>query len=184
MFEKSFRKYVERNQSNHLVHIDGLVQERRNSIANALELLLSCTNPSICFPLPKPIMSKFLIVCHQVEALENVLCHRHPCLFSPKLLLTAVSQSPHLLGKTGTIWLDHNFRCLFEKPNYMQSNSKGNYHKLLLIEANHESLLKNVPLKIDTYSKRYIASMTLFRIWHIWITNGLILIRLWDFCGY
>ena len=27
-------------------HFDGLVQERRNSIANALELRLSCTNPS------------------------------------------------------------------------------------------------------------------------------------------
>ena len=27
--------------------IDGLVQERRNSIAKALELRLSCTNPSI-----------------------------------------------------------------------------------------------------------------------------------------
>ena len=29
-------------------HVDGLVQERRNSIAKALELRLSCTNPSIC----------------------------------------------------------------------------------------------------------------------------------------
>ena len=28
------------------VHINGLVQERRNSIASALELRLSCTNPS------------------------------------------------------------------------------------------------------------------------------------------
>ena len=28
-------------------HINGLVQKRRNSIANALELCLSCTNPSI-----------------------------------------------------------------------------------------------------------------------------------------
>ena len=27
------------------VYIDGLVQERRNSIANALDLRLSCTNP-------------------------------------------------------------------------------------------------------------------------------------------
>ena len=27
---------------------DGLVQERRNSIANALELRLSCTYPSKC----------------------------------------------------------------------------------------------------------------------------------------
>ena len=29
-------------------HIDGLVQERRNSIVKALKLRLSCTNPSIC----------------------------------------------------------------------------------------------------------------------------------------
>ena len=28
-------------------HFDGLVQESHNSIANALELCLSCTNPSI-----------------------------------------------------------------------------------------------------------------------------------------
>ena len=30
------------------LNIDGLVQERRNSIANALELRLSCINPSTC----------------------------------------------------------------------------------------------------------------------------------------
>ena len=30
-------------------NIDGLVQERRNSIANALELRLSCTDPSTCY---------------------------------------------------------------------------------------------------------------------------------------
>ena len=30
-----------------VTHINGLVQERRNSIANVLELRLSCTNPSI-----------------------------------------------------------------------------------------------------------------------------------------
>ena len=30
-----------------IVHVDGLVQERRNSIANALELRLSYTNPSV-----------------------------------------------------------------------------------------------------------------------------------------
>ena len=32
-------------------HIDGLVPERRKSIANALELRLSCTNPSACHSL-------------------------------------------------------------------------------------------------------------------------------------
>ena len=31
-----------------MYNIDGLVQERHNSIAKALELHLSCTNPSIC----------------------------------------------------------------------------------------------------------------------------------------
>ena len=31
--------------------MDGLVQERRNSIAKALELRLSCTNPSIYTPI-------------------------------------------------------------------------------------------------------------------------------------
>ena len=30
-----------------VVYIDGLVQERRNSIANAMELRLFCINPSI-----------------------------------------------------------------------------------------------------------------------------------------
>ena len=30
-------------------HIDGLVQERRNSSALAMELRLSCTNPSISY---------------------------------------------------------------------------------------------------------------------------------------
>ena len=30
---------------NFIAHIDGLVQERHNSIANALELHLSCTSP-------------------------------------------------------------------------------------------------------------------------------------------
>ena len=32
---------------NTVQHIDGLVQERRNSVANTLELRLSCTNPSM-----------------------------------------------------------------------------------------------------------------------------------------
>ena len=34
-------------RKNELNHLDGLMQERRNSIANALELRLSYTNPSI-----------------------------------------------------------------------------------------------------------------------------------------
>ena len=41
---KNMSKYITRI---HAEYINGLVQERRNSIANALELRLSCTNPSI-----------------------------------------------------------------------------------------------------------------------------------------
>ena len=32
-------------------HIDGLMQERCNPIANTLELHLSCINPSLCYPM-------------------------------------------------------------------------------------------------------------------------------------
>ena len=32
----------------HMTYTDGLVQEKRNSGALAMELRLSCTNPSIC----------------------------------------------------------------------------------------------------------------------------------------
>ena len=35
------------NDNNNELYMDGLMQERRNSIANALELRLSCTNPLI-----------------------------------------------------------------------------------------------------------------------------------------
>ena len=37
-----------RKEIHNTAHIDGLVQERRNTIANALQLRLSCTNPSVC----------------------------------------------------------------------------------------------------------------------------------------
>ena len=37
-------------------YLDGLVQERHNSIANALELRLSCTKPPICWILSPNIL--------------------------------------------------------------------------------------------------------------------------------
>ena len=48
-FDKSWTLWM----LNHMIktfdqHFDGLLQERRNSIANALESRLSCTNPSTC----------------------------------------------------------------------------------------------------------------------------------------
>ena len=53
-------------------NMDGLVQERRNSIANALELHLSCTNPSIWFDVAYHITNK-------VRARIRVCTHKiHP----------------------------------------------------------------------------------------------------------
>ena len=45
-------------------HLNGLVQERRNSIANALEVRLSCTNPSIWFYVKTEIWCQ--ITCFQI----------------------------------------------------------------------------------------------------------------------
>ena len=42
-----FRSNVQLSLITKYLHRDGLVQERRNSIADTLELRLSCTNPSI-----------------------------------------------------------------------------------------------------------------------------------------
>ena len=64
--------------------IDGLVQERRSSIANALELHLSCTNPSIwgvflelrvcrCFILV--IVVSCVILCYNVLGINQKLWH-------------------------------------------------------------------------------------------------------------
>ena len=44
--------FQEPRYSNQNIHINGLVQERHNSTALAVELCLSCTNPSICFFMP------------------------------------------------------------------------------------------------------------------------------------
>ena len=47
----------------HHCHIDGLVQERRKSSASAMELRLSCTDPSICNML-KDFFIVFWLKCH------------------------------------------------------------------------------------------------------------------------
>ena len=51
------------------IQLDGLVQDKRNSIANALELRLSCTNLWIClfnslFRLTSKKTSKLILLCH------------------------------------------------------------------------------------------------------------------------
>ena len=47
--EKQKLKFFEPKIKIHILYVDKLVQKRHNSIANALELCLSCTNPSMWY---------------------------------------------------------------------------------------------------------------------------------------
>ena len=54
-------------------HIDGLVQERSNLIANALELRLSCTNPSILWRWQTLLLcsSYWMMFCNSIQNHEQ-----------------------------------------------------------------------------------------------------------------
>ena len=56
-----------------VTHIDGSVHERRNSTANALELCLFCTNPSICFQGLKNFHLSYFQTSHPVHGWERSL---------------------------------------------------------------------------------------------------------------
>ena len=75
------------------VYIVGLVQERRNSIANALELRLSCTNPSIYYP----CLSIYLSDKHS-QSHPSVLRATHPSLheFTATLTDSSILLSFHI----------------------------------------------------------------------------------------
>ena len=51
-----------------LQHIDGLVQERRNSIANAMELRLSCTHPLTYMNIKGELQAAF---CEYLEKVDH-----------------------------------------------------------------------------------------------------------------
>ena len=60
----------------HLHKMDGLIQERRNSIANTLELHLSCTNPSkwsychLIFIMAIPVPGQMVFILKQTPGLS------------------------------------------------------------------------------------------------------------------
>ena len=81
-------------------HFDGLVQERSNSIANTLELHLSCTNPSISFSSssgPHLILMSFLSYPRSTLISSLSSSHSHHILISFHLLIHS-SSSHHLIS--------------------------------------------------------------------------------------
>ena len=86
---------------------DGLVEERGNSIANALELSLSCTNPSVC--------SFDLVICKEIiSTLHDV----------PSMLAAATWQvdAPHI----GLVmWTEQPWEFSFMAWEYRQYHSNS-----------------------------------------------------------
>ena len=58
---------LKHKKSKHLEHVERLVQERRNSIANAPELQLSCTNPLMCSKVSKLKQGNIKMTIKQVH---------------------------------------------------------------------------------------------------------------------
>ena len=75
------------------IHINGFVQERRNSIADALELHLSCTNPSIygnyCHISLRPQLACVIaqVMASNLTAPRQYSQIRHPGTYFNKILL-------------------------------------------------------------------------------------------------
>ena len=103
----------------HIHSNDGLMQERRNSIANALELHLSCTNPSIChlpyFPLlllPSPPLGRFFGPLHPAISLST-------CTYISPIDLAARGRPAQIDLLNGPSAI----RCLPKTPTKMYSLS-------------------------------------------------------------
>ena len=89
-------------------HIDGLVQERRNSGALAMELRLSCTNPSTYF-------LQWVMIHHLISGLciqwkpKNRICFRswsnHPCTRREAVckLVLLLEEIPKVLNVTQNV---------------------------------------------------------------------------------
>ena len=70
-------------------HVDGFVEERRNSIANALKLCLPCTNPSmyLCLQLCSYSTCLTLWPCMYVEPYHGLIRHhRVTCRWRPLVI--------------------------------------------------------------------------------------------------
>ena len=82
--------------------INGLVQERRNSIANALELRLSCTNPSRCPNQCSKLSWKSCQSWSEFWEIQSLICKE---MCKKLLVLTKICRSrtdgPALVSNTG-----------------------------------------------------------------------------------
>ena len=79
--------------------IDGLVQERRNSIANALELRLYCINPSIC----SNVFPWLQIIVFQLKFYISYANYVVYCINDPISLMTLTLHAPVSYTRAGDV---------------------------------------------------------------------------------
>ena len=104
-------KYHNYTLYTHILHIDGLVQERRSSIANALQLRLSCTNPSIW---PVHYMNKDLHKIRTTNFFARQLVNRNTSL--SRMTCTGFCRIYRNLAKVGVTFLLQGHRFTEENP--------------------------------------------------------------------
>ena len=93
-------------------HLDGLMQARCNSIANALELCLSCTNPSIFTSTRNPIVE--IRLSYDDHNLHNGISYTGKtslCLFAT---LRQKQNGCHLPDIFKWIFLNENIQSLIK----------------------------------------------------------------------
>ena len=102
-------------------NIDGLVQERRNSIANALELHLSCTNPSTYSSLMRArydtsFMNSVSVTCSTFSL--SLLCYMQCLDILNNVVITpnCINNSPNAnsLWPSGIIWWHRSGQTLVQ----------------------------------------------------------------------
>ena len=104
--------------------IDGLVQERRNSIANTLELRLSCINPSIsllclCDLFTRILQPSFTYTGTIVRLSERQW--KNSWRFGPLKIYHATTE----LSKAGTMWVNFGKSCIWAQYIYMNKTFRN-----------------------------------------------------------
>ena len=126
-------------------YIDGLVQERHNSIAIAMEQRFSCTNPVMCVTQPQWVKHNTML-CRTELQLNKSYCLNH---WWPWCDLAKDAISPHLRRKPPHIFRSSivaycSTYCLMEQWNGLNGISQGHLHGAILCKISTHSLLRTV----------------------------------------
>ena len=164
-----------------IFHIDGLVQERRNSTANALELRLSCTNPSIWYqshPVGFKAMGRlhntnYSGLCRTASRVESwPSCSRKRCSqldgILPKWPFYAWRVGP-FWQDTIELWLENTmdsaapmYRCYDKNMNtlnFVQSIFKSHIIRMVYCKFYNADILKMQNIYLSSFPNTLIQHL-------------------------